>query len=104
MSATPMNHGMSAVPQRDQRDRQRSVPWRGGSILGAKYRQLHAQLVTESKPMSGRCGGYVYYWAYGRLCWRVYVIPKDPRTAPQRRSRAAFGAASEAWSKNQPLT
>jgi hypothetical protein len=54
--------------------------------------------------MSGRCGGYVYYWAYGRLCWRVYVIPKDPRTPEQRRSRAAFGAASKAWSQDQPLT
>ena len=54
--------------------------------------------------MSGRCGGYVYYWAYGRLCWRVYVIPKDPRTTAQQRSRAAFGAASRAWSASQPLT
>ena len=54
--------------------------------------------------MSGRAGGYVYYWAYGRLCWRVHVIPKDPRTVAQRRSRAAFGAASKTWSASQPLT
>ena len=104
MSATPVSQGISAVPQRDRRDRRRSVPWRGNSILEAKYLQLHTQLITEGKPMSGRCGGYVYYWAYGRLCWRVYVIPKDPRTPAQRRSRAAFGAASKAWSENHPLT
>ena len=54
--------------------------------------------------MSGRAGRYVYYWAYGRLCWRVYVVPKDPRTAVQRRSRAAFGAASKAWSQSSLLT
>ncbi len=54
--------------------------------------------------MSGRAGRYVYYWAYGRLCWRAYVVPKDPRTAVQRRSRAAFGAASKAWSESRLLT
>ena len=54
--------------------------------------------------MSGRCGGFVYYWAYGRQCWRIAVIPKDPHTAAQRRSQAAFGAASKAWSQNRPLT
>jgi hypothetical protein len=95
---------MSTVPQRDRRDSLRKVPWRRDSILGDKDLQLHTQLITEGKPMSGRCGGYVYYWAYGRLCWRVYVVPKDSRTSAQRRSRTAFGAASKAWSENHPLT
>jgi hypothetical protein len=54
--------------------------------------------------VSGRAGRYVYYWAYGHLCWRVYVVPKDPRTAVQQRSRAAFAAASTAWSGSQSLT
>jgi hypothetical protein len=54
--------------------------------------------------MSGRAGRYVYYWAYGHLCWRAYVVPKDPRTAVQQRSRAAFAAASKAWSASQSLT
>ena len=54
--------------------------------------------------MSGKAGRYVYYWAYGHLCWRAYVVPKDPRTAVQQRSRAAFAAASKAWSASQSLT
>ena len=95
---------MSAAPRKDPPDTGRTVWWHRDAALKAKYLQLHAQLIAEGKPMSGRCGGYVYYWAYGRLCWRVYVIPKDPRTAAQRRSRAAFGTASKAWSENQPLT
>ena len=40
----------------------------------------------------------------GRLCRRRYVRPKDPRTPPQLRARAVFGAASRAWSWSQRLT
>jgi hypothetical protein len=54
--------------------------------------------------MSGRSGGYVYWWHNGRLHWHRYVVPNDPRTPMQRRSRAAFAVASKAWSENQPLT
>ena len=54
--------------------------------------------------MSGRRGGYVYSWHHGQLHWRRYVVPKDPHTLAQRRSRAAFGAASKAWSENNTLT
>jgi hypothetical protein len=54
--------------------------------------------------MSGRSGPFVYYMRKGRLCWRRYVVPEDPGTARQRRSRAAFRAASKAWSQDQPLT
>lgn len=72
--------------------------------LEARYRQLHAQIVAENRPVSGRAGRYFYYWAYGHLCWRVDVVPKDPRTAAQRRCRAAFAAASRAWSQSEALT
>jgi hypothetical protein len=54
--------------------------------------------------MSGRMRGYVYSWHHGRLHWHRYVVPKDPRTPGQRRSRAAFGKAAKAWSEIQPLT
>ena len=84
--------------------RSRVVPRRPDPALEAWYRQLHAQILGERRPASGRAGRYVYYWAYGRLCWRAYVVPKDPRTAVQRRSRAAFGAASKAWSESRLLT
>ena len=84
--------------------RSRVVPRHPDPALEAWYRQLHAQILGERRPASGRAGRYVYYWAYGRLCWRVYVVPKDPRTAVQRRSRAAFGAASKAWSESRLLT
>ena len=57
------------------------VSSRRDPALEAWYRRLHAQLIAENRPLSGRAGRYVYYWAYGRLCWRVYVVPKDPRTA-----------------------
>jgi hypothetical protein len=82
----------------------RVVVWGRDAPLPARYLELHSQIIREKKPMNGRCGAYVYYWAYGRLCWHRYVDPKDPRTARQQRSRAAFGAASEAWSENQRLT
>ena len=84
--------------------RTRVVPRRPGPALEAWYRQLHQQILGEKRPVSGRAGRYVYYWAYGRLCWRAYVVPKDPRTAVQQRSRAAFGAASKAWSESRLLT
>ena len=58
----------------------------------------------DGRPKSGRCGGYVYYMAKGRQRWHRHVVPKDPRTAGQQRSRAAFGAASKAWSENKLLT
>ena len=99
-----MSRGRSPLPQRNRRQRERCVSLRRNAALEARYLQLHAQLIAENRPMSGRAGGYVYYWAYGRLCWRVYVIPRDPRTPAQQRSRAAFGAASKAWSGSQSLT
>ena len=46
--------------------------------------------------MSGRCGGYVYAWRNGKVQPRRHVIPRDPRTPAQRRSRAAFAKTSKA--------
>ncbi len=95
---------MSAAPHKERCGGQRALSSRRDPALEAWNRRLHAQLVGEKRPLSGRAGHYVYYWAYGRLCWRVYVVPKDPRTAVQQRSRAAFASASKAWSGSQSLT
>jgi hypothetical protein len=62
------------------------------------------QLLDAHKIMSGRCGSYVYSWWKGKLHRRRYVVPRDPRTPAQRRSRGAFGKAAKAWSENVPLT
>ena len=49
-------------------------------------------------PKSGKWGQWVYYVRNGKQCRRRYVKPRDPRTAGQLRSRAAFAAASKAYS------
>jgi hypothetical protein len=78
MGATLKSGRLSSVPRKDPRGRRRAGSGRLATALELKYLHLHAQLVADNKPMSGRAGGYVYYWAYGRLCWRRYVVPKDP--------------------------
>ena len=104
MSATPVTRYTLADLRKAAPRGGRVVPRHPAPALEAWYRALHAQILGDKRPVSGRAGRYVYYWAYGRLCWRVYVVPKDPRTAVQRRSRAAFGAASKAWSQSRLLT
>ncbi len=104
MSATPVTRYTLADLRQAAPRRSRVVPRHPTPAREAWYRQLHQQIHGEKRPVSGRAGRYVYYWAYGRLCWRVYVVPKDPRTPVQRRSRAAFGAASKAWSESRLLT
>ena len=104
MSATPVTRYTLADLRKAAPRGGRVVPRHPAPALEAWYRALHAQILGDKRPVSGRAGRYVYYWAYGRLCWRVYVVPKDPRTAVQRRSRAAFGAASKAWSESRLLT
>jgi hypothetical protein len=54
--------------------------------------------------MSGRSGPFVYYMLGRKQCWRRYSVPRDPHTAHQQRSRAAFRAASRTWSQAGPLT
>jgi len=104
MSATPVTRYTLADLRKAAPRGGRVVPRHPAPPLEAWYRALHAQILGDKRPVSGRAGRYVYYWAYDRLCWRVYVVPKDPRTAVQRRSRAAFGAASKAWSESRLLT
>ncbi len=98
-----MSRGRSPLPQRNRRQGERCVSLRRTAALEAWYRQLHGQIIAGNRPMSGRAGRYVYYWAYGHLCWRAYVVPKDPRTALQLRSRAAFAAASKGLER-KPFT
>jgi hypothetical protein len=61
-------------------------------------------MLLDGIPKSGRCGDWVYYMFHGKLCRRRYVVPNDPRTLGQLRSRATFGAASKTWSHSEHLT
>ena len=93
-----------AFPQSKPRRRRRSVPTGGKACLTVRERKLHDQLKKDGRPKSGRAGTYVYYMRKGRQCWRRYVVPKDPRTAAQRRSRVIFGGASKTWGADGLLT
>ena len=104
MSATPVSQIISAGPFKDPRGRRRPVGWHRAAVLDPKYLRLHAQFIAEGRPVSGRCGAYVYSWRHGRLHWHSYVVPKDPHTLGQHHSRAAFGTASKAWIDNNTLT
>ena|ERR1039457_86105 len=48
-------------------------------------------------PKSGKCREWVFYRVRNRQYQRRQVIPADPRTVRQRRSRGAMGAVSQAW-------
>jgi hypothetical protein len=96
--------GVPAVPQKRRRGRPKTALWGRKSSLGEKELELHARQRADGSLKSGRLGGYVYYTFHGRQCWRRYVVPKDPRTLPQLRSRAVFGATSHAWSESLRLT
>ena len=99
-----MTKGVPAVRQK-QPCRKRGIAPTGGMVpLSPKELKQHARLLAQGKPLSGRSGPFVYYMRNGRLCWRRYVVPEDPSTARQRRSRAAFRAASRTWSQGGPLT
>src|ERR1035441_1806897 len=104
MNDGPMGNTGPAFPQSKPRRRRRCVLTGGKALLGAKERKLHDQLKKDGRPKSGRAGAYVYYMRKGRQCWRRYVVPKDPRTIAQRRSRAIFGSASKTWSADEFLT
>ena len=49
--------------------------------------------------MSGRRGKHVFYMRGRTLCRRLYVVPRNVRTAARRRTRGAFGGISKAWSQ-----
>jgi hypothetical protein len=99
-----MGNTRPAFPRSKPRRRRGIVPQGAKASLGARDRRLHDQLKKDGTRKSGRAGAYVYYMRKGRQCWRRYVVPKDPRTAGQRRSRAVFGAASRTWSADGTLT
>ena len=61
MTAMPISRSMSAVPHKDPRGRRQAVGWHRAAALDPKYLELHAQLISKGKPMSGRIGGYVYW-------------------------------------------
>jgi hypothetical protein len=99
-----MTKGVPAVPRRKHRRKRGIVPTGGQAPLSAKQLRQHARLLAARKPLSGRLGPFVYYMLHRKQCWRRYCVPEDPRTARQQRSRAAFRAASRAWSQDGPLT
>ena len=96
--------GVPATPPNARRARHLTALPRGLAPLGAQDLARHAMLIADGIPKSGRCGAYVYYMFNGRLCWRRYVVPNDPRTTAQQSLRAAFGAASRTWSHSNRLT
>jgi hypothetical protein len=49
--------------------------------------------------MSGRRGKHVFYMRGRRLYRRLYVVPRNVRTAARRRTRGAFGVIAKAWSQ-----
>ena len=104
MYAIPVSRHTSTVQQDDGPASPRALRRRRDTSRQAQEREEQARLVAEGKPLSGRHGPYVYYWAYGHLCWRLYVVPKDPHTVAQRRCRTAFGTGSRAFSANDLLT
>ena len=53
---------MSAPLHRDPRGRRRPVGYDRAAPLDAKDLGLHAKLLAEGKPMSGRMRGFVYSW------------------------------------------
>jgi hypothetical protein len=99
MNRRSMTKGMPAVRRKKQRRKRGIVPTGGMAPLTPKQLKQHARLLAEGKPMSGRSGPFVYYMLNRKQRWRRYCVPQDPRTAPQRHSRAAFRAASRTWSQ-----
>ena len=104
MNDGPMSNTGPAFLQSKPRRRRRCVLTGGNACLTARERKLHDLLKKDGRPKSGRAGAYVYYMRKGRQCWRRYVVPKDPHTDAQRRSRAIFGTASKTWSADELLT
>ena len=49
--------------------------------------------------VSGRIGNAVFYRRGNTQCVRGYVVPGNPDTVLQRKTRAAFGSAVKSWQK-----
>ncbi|HPS57513.1 MAG TPA: hypothetical protein PK514_05350 [Spirochaetota bacterium] len=54
--------------------------------LDPKYTEMH-----------GRDRDLVLYRWKGKQCARVYVVPRNPDTAEQRKNRSRFSEASSSW-------
>ena len=104
MNVRPKGNTGPAFPHSTPRGKRGLVPRGGKALLGAKDLELHEQMKKDGSLKSGRGGAYVYYVRKGRQRWRRYVVPRDPRTAAQQRSRAIFSAASKTWSADGALT
>ena len=80
----------------------RTIPARSGTrcrgcdYLGPAGTCLDPVLARGQK--SGRCGDWIWYMLGSHQHRRRYAKPQDPRTRPQRRSRARFAAASRKYS------
>ncbi len=94
---------MSTIRHKEPLGKRRTAGWDRTAPLDPKNLELHAKLLAVGKPMSGRMRGFVYSCRNGRQHFHRRVIPRDPLTPVQRRSRAAFARAYRARSQNQPL-
>jgi hypothetical protein len=104
MNVVPTRHKGPAFRRSKTRCKRGIVPRGGKAPLGVRDRQLHEQLKKDGSLKSGRSGAYVYYVRKGQQRWRRYVVPRDPRTLAQQRSRAIFSAVSKTWSEDGTLT
>ena len=66
--------------------------------------KISAEKMIPDVPKSGRFGGWIYYMRRNKQVRRPYVKPRDPRTPAQLRCRAAFAAATKAWSESRGMT
>ncbi len=46
---------------------------------------------------SGKLGNLVFYKRLGKQCVRIHVIPRNPDTEAQRKTRASLSGAVETW-------
>ena len=104
MNARPSDNPSPAIPQSTPRRRRGIAAKHRQALLGARDLQQHRELMNDGRLKSGRAGAYVYYVCKGQQRPRLFVVPRDPRTLAQQRSRARFGAASRTWSAAGPLT
>jgi hypothetical protein len=49
------------------------------------------------KDLRGRVGNLVFYKRLGKQCMKVRVIPHNPDTEEQRKTRVSFAKAVAAW-------
>ena len=99
-----MFDSVPTLHHRSRRGKRPIVPQAAKAVLEPDDLRRHAEIIADGKPRSGRCGQFVYYMFKGRLRWRRYVVPRDPRTLAQQLARAAFGAMSRTWSESNRLT